>query len=147
LDNKTASGGLELKALLDTGFILAMLSSNDPRHELCLEIFAKEKEPLLPSPIFAELAYMVIRDLGYEPWIAFMRSVFAGALTIEWATRADVERAIEVMEKYEDARIDFADSAIVAMAERLNISRILTVDQRDFRLFRPRHMPAFSILP
>lgn len=34
-----------------------------------------------------------------------------------------------------------------SMAERLNISRILTVDQRDFRMVRPRHIPAFEILP
>jgi hypothetical protein len=33
------------------------------------------------------------------------------------------------------------------MSERLNISRILTVDQRHFRLIRPRHVAAFDILP
>ncbi len=47
------------------------------------------------------------------------------------------------MEKYADSKIDFVDCAIMAMAERLNISRILTVDQRDFRLLRPLHVDAF----
>ena len=49
--------------------------------------------------------------------------------------------------KYTDSRIDFVDCVITAMAERLNISRILTVDQRHFRLLRPSHIPAFDILP
>ncbi len=34
-------------------------------------------------------------------------------------------------------KIDFVDCSIVAMAERLNITRIMTVDQCDFGLFRP----------
>ena len=46
-----------------------------------------------------------------------------------------------------DSKIDFMDCAVVAVAERLNISRILTVDQRDFRILRPKHIPAFEILP
>lgn len=44
-------------------------------------------------------------------------------------------------------KVDFVDCAIVAMAERLNIKRIMTVDQRHFSMFRPKHCPAFEIIP
>ena len=40
-----------------------------------------------------------------------------------------------------------APHMVAAMAERLDISRILTVDQRHFRILRPKHVPAFEILP
>jgi hypothetical protein len=33
------------------------------------------------------------------------------------------------------------------MAERLNVRRILTLDRRHFELIRPRHCPAFELLP
>jgi predicted nucleic acid-binding protein len=36
---------------------------------------------------------------------------------------------------------------IVAIAERLNITRVLTLDRRDFQLIRPKHCSAFEILP
>jgi predicted nucleic acid-binding protein len=36
---------------------------------------------------------------------------------------------------------------LVAIAERLNITQVLTLDQRHFRLFRPQHCDAFDILP
>jgi uncharacterized protein len=62
-------------------------------------------------------------------------------------TPADLRRAADLLEKYHDARLDFVDCVIVAIAERLKISRILTVDRRDFSILRPTHTKAFEILP
>jgi predicted nucleic acid-binding protein len=39
------------------------------------------------------------------------------------------------------------DATIMAMAERLKIKTILTIDRRDFSLFRPRHCDAFTLVP
>ncbi len=50
------------------------------------------------------------------------------------------------MIRYHDAELDFADVAQVAIAERLNISRIYTFDCRDFGMIRPSHIPAFDLL-
>jgi hypothetical protein len=33
------------------------------------------------------------------------------------------------------------------MAERLNITKILTIDRRHFSMFRPIHCDPFEILP
>jgi predicted nucleic acid-binding protein len=49
--------------------------------------------------------------------------------------------------KYADSRVDFVDASIIAVAERLNIPRILTLDQRDFALVRPLHTERFDLLP
>jgi uncharacterized protein len=49
--------------------------------------------------------------------------------------------------KYADSRIDFVDASVMAVAERLSITTILTLDQRDFRLFRPPHCQSFELLP
>jgi hypothetical protein len=38
-------------------------------------------------------------------------------------------------------------ATVVATAERLKITRILTTDRRDFSLVRPRHCSAFELLP
>lgn len=59
----------------------------------------------------------------------------------------DYQRAAELIRQYADAQLDFVDAIIVAIAERLDITRILTLDQRDFRLVRPRHCATFEILP
>lgn len=136
-----------MSALLDTGFVLALLSANDPLHEGCKAVMAGERSPLLPTPVLPELAYMTIRNLGHSAYVSFLRFALAGQPKLVFASSADFARAADIMEKYADSRIDFVDCVITAMAERLNISRILTVDQRHFRLLRPSHTPTFDILP
>ncbi|MGF1600738.1 MAG: hypothetical protein ACFCU8_01750 [Thermosynechococcaceae cyanobacterium] len=37
--------------------------------------------------------------------------------------------------------------SIMAIAERLNITTVLTIDQRDFSLFRPLHCQNFILRP
>ncbi len=94
-----------------------------------------------------ELAYMVIRDVGHPAFVRLMRSIINGKLRLIFSSPDDLKRATDLLEQYSDSKIDFVDCAVAAIAERLNISRILTVDQRDFRILRPKHIPAFEILP
>lgn len=136
-----------MAALLDTGFLLAVLDADDDMHEVCVIAFSEEQRPVLPDVVLPELAYLVIRELGYPALLKFLNAVAKGELTIERTRLEDLTRTIEVLEKYSDQKIDFVDSAIMAMAERLKIKRILTVDQRDFQQFRPKHCPAFEIVP
>ena len=68
-------------------------------------------------------------------------------IVLEIPTDDDYLRSGEILRKYNDANIDFVDACIVAMAERLNIAKILTVDRRHFQMFRPAHCKAFEILP
>ncbi|MDJ1182374.1 hypothetical protein PMH09_04135 [Roseofilum sp. BLCC_M143] len=53
-----------------------------------------------------------------------------------------------VKSKYDSyPRLDFVDASIAAVAERINVTRILTLDRRDFTILRPRHCDYFEILP
>ncbi len=136
------------RALLDTGFLVALLNADDEYHQACITAFlAESPKPLLPDMVVPELAYMILRERSYPILTDFLHSVVAGELTIERTTLGDLARAAEILQKYADSRIDFVDCVIAAMAERLKIRRILTVDRRDFQLFRPRHCSYFEIVP
>jgi predicted nucleic acid-binding protein len=54
---------------------------------------------------------------------------------------------IDLLTEYADARLDAADASVIAIAERLNQTRIATLDGRDFRVVRPRHIEVFDLLP
>jgi predicted nucleic acid-binding protein len=56
-------------------------------------------------------------------------------------------RAAEIIRTYNDANIDFVDAVIAAIAERLNITKILTISCRHFGAFKPRCCATFEILP
>jgi hypothetical protein len=135
------------KSLLDTGFLFAVLDFDDQLHASCVAALAKESYPIMPNVVLCELAYLVLRDLGYPVLINFLKSIQRGELTMEQITMDDLARAAELLEKYADSRIDFVDCIITAMAERLKIRRILTVDRRDFQLLRPKHCSYFEIVP
>ena len=136
-----------MTALLDTGLLLAVLDASDDLHEICVTALKEETKPLLPDVVLPELAFMVLRELGYPTLTTFLRSIAQGEITIERTTTEDLSRAAEVLEKYADNRVDFVDCAIVAIAERLNVTRILTVDRRHFELFRPQNCAVFEISP
>lgn len=116
-------------------------------HQSCIDAYKNENRAVLPEIVIPELAYLVMRELGYKPFAQFLRSVAAGDFALVSTELTNLNRAAEILEKYADARVDFVDCVIVAIAERLNIKRILTVDRRHFNLFRPAHCEFFEIVP
>ncbi|MGH9754825.1 MAG: type II toxin-antitoxin system VapC family toxin [Blastocatellia bacterium] len=136
-----------MTALLDTGFLLAVIDEGDGLHDMCVAALQNENSPLLPDVVLPELAYLILREMGYPTLIRFLRAVSAGELAVTPSTTVDLNRAADLLDKYADSKVDFVDCVIVALAERLNINRVLTVDRRHFGLFRPKHCDYFEILP
>ncbi|MFN8499712.1 MAG: PIN domain-containing protein [Anaerolineae bacterium] len=136
-----------MTALLDTGVLLAAIAENDNQHEISAIALEEEDDLLLPDVVVPELAYLLLRDVGYSVLVSFLKAVAGGELRLVPLTTDDLDRAAAILEQYADARVDFVDCVIVAMAERLDIVRILTLDRRHFGLFRPRHCAAFVLLP
>ncbi len=46
-----------------------------------------------------------------------------------------ISRMIVLMQKYHDTPMDLADASLIAVAERLGLKRIFTLDS-DFRIYR-----------
>ena len=78
---------------------------------------------------------------------AFLRGLYASRFRLIALNETDLMRVAEILEEYLDSRIDFVDATVMAIAERFDSATILTLDQRDFRLFRPRHCTNFEIFP
>lgn len=137
-----------MAVIVDTSFIIALLNPGDAWHRACLRVASELKTSLIvPITVLPEVAYLTESRLGH----AVMRRAMAEFLRPEWTLEApdlgDLERANELLEQYGDAKLDFVDATLIAIAERLRIRRVLTLDQRHFRMIRPRHCPAFDLLP
>jgi predicted nucleic acid-binding protein len=136
-----------MAALLDTGFLLAVIDADDHLHSSCVAGLQSESHPVLPDVVLPELSYLILRELGHSVLAKFLRAVASGELVQAHSVPEDLVRAADLLEKYADNKVDFVDCAIVAMAERMNVSKILTVDRRHFTMFRPRHCEYFEISP
>lgn len=135
------------KSLIDTGFIFAVLDKSDEHHSDCADAYKNIRNALLPEAVLPELAFLLMRENKAKSLTDFLRYLAEGNLPVVSTELRDLNRAAEILEKYADAKIDFVDCVIVAVAERLNIERILTVDRRHFNLFRPVHCEFFEIVP
>lgn len=62
-------------------------------------------------------------------------------------TAAELQRVLELVDTYADLRLDAIDGATIAVAERLGLTTVATLDHRDFATVRPAHCEALTLLP
>jgi len=136
-----------LTILADTGFVIAFSVTTDKWHEACDLAYRREPIIFLPESALSEIAYMLRRAGGVRGLTQILSGLRHSRFRLIHLDQQDIERISEVMQKYQDLPLDFVDASIIALAERLNITRILTVDRRDFEIVRPRHTPTLDLLP
>lgn len=134
-------------AVADTSFVVALLNQTDARHSDVVPIYIQQPSILLPQTVLAEVAYLVGRDAGIQTVVAFLKGLVASRFRLVALTEVDVDRIAEILQAYADSRIDFVDASVMAVAEHYASTQVLTLDQRDFRLFQPKHCSNFEILP
>jgi predicted nucleic acid-binding protein len=137
-----------MTALLDTSFLFALTDQSDRNHQRVLTIAQSVNEPLvLPVVVLPEVCYLIASRLGHQAMCRFVASMTPGTVQVESVTVEDLVRVHEILKQYANNQLDFTDAAIVAIAERLNITRVYTLDRRDFSIIRPSHCDYFELFP
>lgn len=118
---------------LDTSGVVALVSVSDRRHEVARDALgSSEDDTVVPAPILAEIAYMLETRVGPKALRAFLDGLIRGETYLDCAD-ADLPRTLELMDRYTDLPLGFADSAVIACAERSG-GKVLTFDRRDFEI-------------
>ena len=137
-----------MPAIVDSGAVIAAFDRRDPAHARVTSALAAERSTIvIPAATLPEIAFLLGRRHGAAAAAEAIRRLGAGPWPLESNDQADLLRAAELMRQYADTRLGFVDAAVIALAERLGATRIHTLDRRDFRLVRPRHLEAFEVLP
>lgn len=77
----------------------------------------------------------------------FLDALAAGDFEVVDLTSADFTRMAELVRIYDDLPLGTTDASVIALAERLGVDEIATLDQRHFRVVRPGHVDALTLLP
>lgn len=134
--------------LVDTGIIYALADRSDAWHIRSRNFVQNFKGTLIiPSTVIPEACYLLHTHLSQQAETAFIHSIVKRALRLEQVDEDDMGRAIELMNSYQDLSIGLVDASIVAVAERLKMSSIMTTDRRHFSVIKPKHCSAFTLLP
>jgi predicted nucleic acid-binding protein len=136
----------ERRILLDTGPLVALLALTDSRHQLCVDTFAKLSPPLLTCwPVITEAAWLLRKQ--HRPLDRIAEANAAGMFALLPLDGDSLTAIAAIMQRYEDAGIQFADAALAYLAERENIRTVFTTDRRDFSIIRLKRNRALTLLP
>jgi predicted nucleic acid-binding protein len=134
--------------ILDTSVLLAALDASDPDHGRCAELISGSSENLVvPALVLSELDYWCHERLTAKVWRAFLEDVLAGAYSVEGPTENDLARCLELQREYADLAVGVVDASLLALVERLEETKIGTLDHRHFATMRPNHVEALHLLP
>lgn len=134
--------------IADTSGLLAVLDESEAEHEEAARSIAAIHEPLVVSPyVVAELDYLVQTRFGVDIELAVLGQLAGGAYDVASMSAADLQTAINVIERYRDQSIGVTDASIVVLADRYRTRQILTLDHRHFDVLRPLSGGRFTLLP
>jgi predicted nucleic acid-binding protein len=132
--------------LIDTGPIVAFFDKDDRHHDLCIEILKEIREPLLTTwPVLTECFYLLnfSSEVQDSLWLFIQR----GGIEIYPLEKGFLNRCRELMKQYRDLPMDLADATLVALADVLEISKIFTLDHKDFSIYRFKQKRRFTLIP
>lgn len=134
--------------LVDAGPLIAMLSRSDRHHAVCARKFRELNCPFLTTlPVITEAMYFLHIYGGPAGQSALWKLILRQDLVLEHPTTGDLSRMDALMKKYADLPMAFADASLVAVAERLSMNRIFTLDSTDFATYRLIAKKTFSLIP
>lgn len=136
-----------MKALIDTSAITAHLFAKDSHHAAAVQALSESRAQLIvAAPVLVELSWVLVQRIGYQNMIRGIQAVREN-FEVEALVESDFIRMEAIMRQYASAELDYVDTAIMALSERLRITQVYTFDRRDFGIFRPIHCPALELLP
>jgi hypothetical protein len=116
---------------LDTSGLLAVANQREPLHTVARGELARDGGPwVIPAGILGEIGYLLWAQGKHDAFDAFLDDMEHGRFSLDCGDR-DFPRIRELVSRYSNLPLGFADAAVVACAER-NGGRVLTLDRRDF---------------
>lgn len=119
-----------MKAIADTGLLLAMLEQKDQFHSWAAELARQITWPALTcEPVLAETAFHLRSS------VPILRMLRDNVLQVAFDCASHIEHLHELAIRYSDRNPDLADLCLIRMSELFPRHTIVTVDT-DFRIYR-----------
>jgi predicted nucleic acid-binding protein len=119
--------------ICDTGPLVAYLNRNDPYHSWAVAVMKQVRPPVLTcESVLTETAYFLREDrVDVDP---LFKLIERKAVLLDFDLSVHWPRIRALMKRWE--QMDLADASIVVMSELHAKCQVLTVDRRDFGIYR-----------
>lgn len=129
--------------IADSGFLVALFDTREPHHLAAQAFLQHQSSPLLTvEAVVVEVCFF----LAGGQRRAFLNAVVAGALPVALTDAHSHRRIAELAAKYDDIGPDYADLALLELAERTDLGAVLTLDVHDFSIYRIKGRKSFDLV-
>jgi uncharacterized protein len=133
--------------LIDANALVNLVDRNQPRSSEFRRTFNRMRRPAYTTlPAFTEAMYLLFGIGGWPLERRLWDFVLQDLVRFHLPKDAETRRTAELMERYRDRPMDFADASLVAAAESLADPSIFTQDA-DFRIYRYNDTLPFDVSP
>ena len=130
-----------MKAIADTGFLVAFANRGDRHHEWAVRLAEGVREPLLTcEAVLAETAFH-LEDASLA--FAMMRD---GLVAVAFDVQEHVAALEALARRYADRHPDLADLCLIRMSELFPRHSVITIDSNDFRVYRRNKREAIPLI-
>ncbi|GAB1819147.1 type II toxin-antitoxin system VapC family toxin [Herbidospora sp. RD11066] len=123
-------------------------------HSRCVRFLTQNWSRLVvPSLAVTEICHLLADPVRRgSPLLAagFCAAIASDELRVIEVTPHDYRRVSELISSYASLRLQVVDASVIALAERFDLREVATLDQRDYRVVPPRHLPRgqrLTVLP
>jgi predicted nucleic acid-binding protein len=130
-----------VKAIADTGFLVAFANKNDKYHDWAVTIAGRLTEPLLTcEAVLAETAF----HLRNVPLVLAM--IRDGLVSLAFDCRENLPQLTALASRYGDRQPDLADLCLIRMSELHPATASSRSISEDFRIYRRNKREAIPII-
>ena len=129
--------------IADSGFLIALFDIREPHHAAARAYLQQCAQPLVTvEAVVVEVSFF----LAGGQRRAFLNAIAAAALPVLPLEANSHRRIAELLRKYDDMAPDYADLALIDLAERSALNAILTLDTHDFSRYRIKGRKCFNLV-
>ena len=134
-----------MNAILDTGPWVALIDKSESKHDLCVQWLKNYSGRLYSTEaVLTEVLYLL--NFSIKAQTAAIDFILQSVVDIIPSSIESLRKAKNLIKKYSDLPMDYADATIVCLAMDTGIYHIITFDQKDFNIYRIKNKP-FIIFP
>ncbi len=130
-----------MKAIADTGFIVAFGNRNDRHHSWAVATARALMEPAITCEAVLSEASFHLASPAYV-----LELVAQGMLRISFDCGRHVPQLLDLAARYEDRQPDLSDLCLILMSELYPRHTVITTDETDFRVYRRNKRESIPIL-
>jgi predicted nucleic acid-binding protein len=133
-------------AILDTGPWVALIDRSESRHTECVQWLKNFSGRLYSTEaVLTEVLYIL--NFSITAQSAALDFVLQSVVEIVPSNPESLKKIKNLMKKYADLPMDFADATIVCLATQTGMQNIVTFDKRDFAIYKLPKKKSFTIMP